>query len=401
MNLARGVREIATKQSSDVVIVSAMRTPITKARKGGLASLYPEEMLSQLLKRLLQETSVEAHHVNDVAVGTVLQSLGGQKGSAMAVKFAGFPYTTTVQTVNRQCSSSAQATSHMAAAIFSKQLDCGVAAGVESMTMDYFDTRGIPNRTSSLIANGDIQEAVDVLMPMGQTSENVSKKFKITRTDQDIFALESHTKAATAQKNGWFTEIVPIKNPTSHVVYCDDGVRPELSLERLSSLAPAFGPGGTTTAGNASQISDGASAILLMRRAKAEELGLKPIGKFVNSVVAGVPSHLMGIAPALAVPKLLALCGLQHSDIDLWELNEAFASQSLHVIRTLQLDMGKVNVNGGAIALGHPLGATGARCIATLMAAMSRLDKKLGVVSMCASTGQGYAALFVNESGAP
>ncbi|CCG81981.1 putative 3-ketoacyl-CoA thiolase [Taphrina deformans PYCC 5710] len=402
MSFTKGIKSILRRNADDVVIVSAIRTPITKAKKGGLAKSYPEELLAAIVKQTLKLTAIDPRYIEDVAVGTVLQALGGQKTSAMAIKYAGLPHTSTLHTVNRQCSSSAQAVTNIAQGIFSKQLACGLAAGVESMTMDYFETRGIPNRTSPMIASSTVQEALDVLMPMGRTSENVSQEYNISRADQDEFALASHMKAHAAQKNNWFTEIVPIEvqetaTSATTVVDRDDGVRSSLTLDKLASLPPAFGKGGLTTAGNASQISDGASAILLMSRQRASELGLKPIGKFVNSTVAGVPSNIMGIAPALAVPKLLSLTGLGKNDIDLWELNEAFASQSLHVIRQLDLDMNRINVHGGAIALGHPLGATGGRCIATLLASMARLGKELGIVSMCASTGQGYAALFVNE----
>lgn len=411
--LRKGVSNILQKLPTDVVIASALRTPVTKAVKGGLAKMYPEELLATVLKGTLEMTKIDPSQVQDVLIGAVLQKLGGQKASAMAVKHVGFPYTTTINTINRQCSSSAQAASYLASNIRAtngEALNVAIAAGVESMSMDYFPHRGIPTRVSEVLKNSDYQEAQDVLMPMGITSEIVAKEYGITREDQDAFGLLSQQKAAKAWESGHFDpEIVPVnarvfdketgevKEGEFQMITKDDGYRKGLTLEKLAKLKPAFSEDGTTTAGNASQVSDGASAVLLMTRAKAEELGIKPIGKIVHSAVAGVPSRIMGIAPAKAIPVLLNQLGLETKDIDIWELNEAFASQSLYCIRELGLDADKVNPFGGAIALGHPLGATGGRLIATLMNGLNALDKELGVVSMCASTGQGYAGLFVRE----
>lgn len=411
--LRKGVSNILQKLPTDVVIVSALRTPVTKAVKGGLAKMYPEELLATVLKGTLEKTKIDPSQVQDILIGAVLQKLGGQKASAMAVKHVGFPYTTTINTINRQCSSSAQAASYLASTIKASNgeaLNVAIAAGVESMSMDYFPHRGIPTRVSEVLKNSEHQEARDVLMPMGITSEIVAKEYGITRADQDAFGLLSQQKAAKAWESGHFdAEIVPVnarvfdketgevKEGEFQMITKDDGFRKGLTLEKLAKLKPAFSDDGTTTAGNASQVSDGASATLLMTRAKAEELGIKPIGKIVHSAVAGVPSRIMGIAPAKAIPVLLKQLGLETNDIDIWELNEAFASQSLYCIRELGLDVDKVNPFGGAIALGHPLGATGGRLIATLMNGLKSLDKELGVVSMCASTGQGYAGLFVRE----
>lgn len=224
--------------------------------------MAPEEMLSAVLKSTLELSKVEPVHVQDVVVGAVLQTLGGQKASAMAVKHAGFPVTTTTMTVNRQCSSSAQAVSQLAAQIFTQQIDCGIAAGTESMSMDYFATRGIPHRISNIFSEGPVSEAQDVLLPMGITSENVANECHISRSDQDDFALRSHQKAATAQQNGWFTEIVKVKArqveegkmPIWLDVTKDDGVRSNITLEKLAKLAPAFAENGTSTAGNSSQV---------------------------------------------------------------------------------------------------------------------------------------------------
>lgn len=410
MSLPKGLNQILQKLPTDIVIASALRTPVTKAVKGGLSKMYPEELLSSVLKSTLQKTKIDPAEVEDVLVGAVLQALGGQKASAAGVSAAGFGYKTTVNTVNRQCSSSAQAVSYIANSIRSGSISgVAIAAGVESMSMDYFPHRGIPPRLAEPFRNSEIAEVRDVLMPMGLTSENVAKEYGISRADQDAFGKSSQDKTASSWESGHFDkEVVSVEarafDKDGNVIEGewktisrDDGFRKGLTLEKLASLKPAFTEDGTTTAGNSSQVSDGASAVVLLTRAKAEELGIKPIGKFVHSAVAGVPSRVMGIAPAFAVPKLLSQVGLTIQDIDIFELNEAFASQSLHVIRELGLDMEKVNPFGGAIAIGHPLGATGGRCIATLMNGLEAKGKQVGIVSMCASTGQGYAGLFVRE----
>jgi len=416
MSLRRGLTNILEKRPTDIVIVSALRTPITKALKGGLAHTHPEELLATVLKATLDRTELPAKHVRDVLVGAVLQTLGGQKASAAAVKHVGFPPTCTVNTINRQCSSSAQAMAVLANTINSGAIDCAIAAGTESMSLDYFPHRGIPTRVSPRVGkDSPMQEARDVLMPMGVTSENVASEYGITREEQDKFAFESHRKATEAWEKGWFDdEVVPVEarqiTTTEGVntedkreeeswttVTKDDGFRKGLSVEKLGNLKPVFSSTGTTTAGNSSQISDGACATLLMTRSLADSLSLQPIGKYVFSAVMGVPSRIMGIAPAVAVPALLRLTGVDKSEVDVWELNEAFASQSVYCVRELGIDPEKVNPMGGAIALGHPLGATGGRLVATLLNNLKRRGGKIGVLSMCASTGQGYAGMVVRE----
>lgn len=301
-------KDAILKQSpDDVVIVSALRTPFTRAVKGGLSKTYPEELLAQILKATISRTGVPTDQVREVAVGAVLQQLGGQKVSAMAVKDAGFGPTTTIHTINRQCASSSQALSSVASMIKLGAYDCGIACGVESMTMDYFPHRGIPPRVAPTFRSSPIQEAKDVIVPMGITSENVASKYGITREMQDEFAVESQRKAAEAHKRGFFKhEIVPVQARTSvepepdawTEVDADDGVRAGVTMEKLAKLPPAFKEGGTTTAGSSSQVTDGASAMLVMTRRKAEELGMKPVAKFVQSVVTGVPAALMGIFPS-------------------------------------------------------------------------------------------------------
>lgn len=395
------------KKGSDIVVLSALRSPVTRCVKGGNAKMYPEELLYQILKGSVDRCSINPELIDDVLIGTVLQTLGGQKASALAVKSAGFPIKTTVNTVNRQCASSAQALSYSAGSILTGENQFAIAAGVESMTHDYFPHRGIPTRIYQPFKDEASSEAQNVLMPMGITSENVAKKFGISREDQDAFALQSHLKANKATESGHFlNEIIPIKARTNNEdeplniveVSKDDGVRGGSTLEKLASLKPVFAEDGTTTAGNSSQISDGASAVIITTRDNAKKIGVKPIARFVGSSVAGVPSDLMGIGPSAAVPQLLNRLKVDINDIDIFELNEAFASQSLYCINKLGINHDKVNPYGGAIAIGHPLGATGGRVISTLLNGLRTQNKELGVISMCTSTGQGYAALFANEA---
>ncbi|KAA8915392.1 hypothetical protein TRICI_002470 [Trichomonascus ciferrii] len=392
------LREVLKKSARDVVICGAYRTPITKANKGGLATTAPEVLLQQVIGGTVERAGVSKEAVDDVLVGAVLQTLGGHKVSALAVKSLGFPEHTTINTVNRQCASSAQAMSYVANALRSGELDVGIAAGVESMSFDYFPHRGIPTRVDDALLARASQDARDVLMPMGLTSERVAERFGVSRAAQDEFAFHSHRRAANATANGHFArEIVPVTSSEGHVVETDDGIRANISREKLAQLKPVFREDGTTTAGNSSQISDGAAAMVLTTRQRAHELGLTPVGRYVFGTVAGVTPGLMGIGPAAAIPQLLRKVGLETSDIGIWELNEAFASQSVHCVQTLGLDMEKVNPQGGAIALGHPLGATGARVVATLLNGLHAHDRELGVLSMCMSTGQGYAGLLVRE----
>lgn len=398
---------ILRKEASDIVVLAALRSPITRSVKGGLAKLSPEELLYQMVKGITREAKIPKELIDDVVVGTVLQTLGGQKASALAIKAAGFPIRTTVNTINRQCASSAQAVSYGASSIRTGENDIVLAAGVESMTHDYFPHRGIPIRINEALKNTASMEAQNVLMPMGITSENVAEKYGISRKLQDEFALQSHLKATKAAQSGHFShEIIPFKTRVSDDVSSqldtfvekDDGIRPNTTLQKLASLKPVFKDNGCTTAGNSSQISDGASAVLLTSRIKADELGIKPIARFLGSHVAGVPSDLMGIGPSAAIPNLLNRFKLDIKDVDIFELNEAFASQSIYCIEKLRLDYEKVNPYGGAIALGHPLGATGVRVLSTLLNGLRAQEKEVGIMSMCTSTGQGYAALLVNEA---
>lgn len=321
----------------------------------------------------------------------------------MALNHVGYSSKTSLYTVNRAWSSSLQAITSIADAIAIGRIDAGIGAGMESMTRNY-GSKAIPTALWPELPNSRIKDAVDCIMSMGSTSENVAERYGISRADQDAFALSSHRKASKAQSEGLFNEeIVPMelcRNPESQVsVYRDDGIRHEASIQALEKLKPVFSDKGSTTAGNSSQISDGAAATLMMRRSTAEALGLKKhiIRKWAGTKVVGVRPDEMGIGPAVAIPILLDSAGLTVADVAIWEINEAFASQALYCIRELGIDIEKVNPKGGAIALGHPLGATGARQLATLLPEMKRQGEEIGVISMCVGTGMGMSALIVSE----
>ncbi|KAG0745033.1 hypothetical protein G6F57_008551 [Rhizopus arrhizus] len=395
--------KIGVKSPEDVVIVAALRTAITRARKGGFKDTLPEEMLAGVFKGLIEQTKIDPAIVNDIAVGNVLPPGGGATNARMAALYAGFPETSSVNTLNRQCSSGLQAVVQIATAIQAGLIEVGIGAGVESMTKNYGAASLAP--TSEKIAD-NCPSAADCLLPMGITSENVAAEFKVTRAKQDEFAAASHRKAVEAQKNGLFAaEIVPLEavvydkdgNEKKVIVDRDDGVRPGTTPESLAKLKPVFDENGSTTAGNASQVSDGAAAVLLMKRKTAQKYGLPIIGKYITSAVVGVPPKIMGVGPAYAIPVAVERAGLKIEDVDIYEINEAFASQSVYSVEKLGIPFEKVNPKGGAIAFGHPLGCTGARQIATLLPELKRQNKKVGVTSMCIGTGMGMAAVFESE----
>jgi acetyl-CoA acyltransferase 1 len=395
--------KIGVKSPEDVVIVAALRTAITRARKGGFKDTLPEEMLAGVFKGLIEQTKIDPAIVNDIAVGNVLPPGGGATNARMAALYAGFPETSSVSTLNRQCSSGLQAVVQIATAIQAGLIEVGIGAGVESMTKNYGAASLAP--TSEKIAD-NCPSAADCLLPMGITSENVAAEFKVTRAKQDEFAAASHRKAVEAQKNGLFAaEIVPLEaviydkdgNEKKVIVDRDDGVRPGTTPENLAKLKPVFDENGSTTAGNASQVSDGAAAVLLMKRKTAQKYGLPIIGKYITSAVVGVPPKIMGVGPAYAIPVAVERAGLKIEDVDIYEINEAFASQSVYSVEKLGIPFEKVNPKGGAIAFGHPLGCTGARQIATLLPELKRQNKKVGVTSMCIGTGMGMAAVFESE----
>ncbi|RLN41440.1 3-ketoacyl-CoA thiolase 2, peroxisomal-like [Panicum miliaceum] len=393
--------------ADDVVIVAAYRTAICKAKRGGFKDTFAEDLLVPVLKALVDKTKLNPSEVGDIVVGTVLAP-GSQRAieCRMAALYAGFPDTVPLKTVNRQCSSGLQAVADVAAAIKAGLYDIGIAAGLESMTVNQVRLDGQVNPKVELFS-----QARDCLLPMGLTSENVAHRFGITRLEQDQAAVESHIKAAAAAAAGKFKEeIVPVHtkivDPKTGeekeiVISADDGIRAGTSLAVLSKLKPAFSKDGSTTAGNASQVSDSAGAVLLMRRDVAMKKGLPIIGVFRSFAAVGVDPAVMGIGPAVAIPAAVKAAGLQIDDIDLFEINEAFASQYVYCCKKLELDPTKVNVNGGAIALGHPLGATGARCVSTLLNEMKRRGKdcRFGVISMCIGSGMGAAAVFERGDG--
>ncbi|KAG0314428.1 3-ketoacyl-CoA thiolase with broad chain length specificity [Dissophora globulifera] len=393
--------KIGVKSPDDVVIIDAVRTPMTRGKKGGFKDTVPEDLLAAVLIAIKDRTKIDPALVDDICVGTVLQAAGGATVSRMAALYAGYPEKTSVYTTNRQCSSGLQAVVNIAAHIQAGLIDIGIGAGVESMTMGYGPS-AMAEKTSEKIAES-CQPAADCQLPMGITSENVASDFHVDRVKQDKFAAASFAKAAKAQAEGKFdSEIVPVKtiikdaegNEKEIIVSKDDGIR-NTTYETLSKLRPAFG--GLTTAGNASQVSDGAAAVLLMRRSTAERLGLPIQGKYIASAAVGCPPRIMGIGPALAIPAVCKKAGVQTKDIDVFEVNEAFASQAVYSIEKLGLDVNKVNPLGGAIAMGHPLGCTGARQIATLLPELKRQGKKLGLTTMCIGTGMGMGAIFERE----
>lgn len=417
-SLPRGLKAVLTKAPTDTVILSSLRTPICRSNKGGLKDAYPEELLAAVLKATLAANpSLDPKVIEDVAVGVVLSELGGSKAARMAMNHVGYPNTTSLYTVNRACSSSLQSISLIAAQIRTGMIGVGIGAGMESMTRNY-GSRAIPVDLWPELKNSPVKDARDCIMAMGLTSENVAKRYGVGRKEQDEYAVESHRRAAAARARGDFKdEIVPVTTRWQDVdkqgnkvgeeriitVSEDDGIRTNASIEGMAKLKPAFAADGTSTAGNSSQISDGAAATLLMSRSTATALGLQGsiMGKFVSAVTVGCRPDEMGIGPALAIPKLLNQVGLRNENVDQWEINEAFASQGIYCFRELELmkdwENGKVNPDGGAIALGHPLGATGARMTATLMHGLKKRGGEVGVVSMCVGTGMGMAGLFVRE----
>jgi acetyl-CoA acyltransferase 1 len=391
------------KADDDVVIVYAQRTAIGKSGRGSFKDTHWTDLLVPVLKSAVEKSGVNPKDIEDVQVGTVLAAGGGATQARMASLAAGIPETAALATTNRQCSSGLQAFANIAGAIKTGTIKVGIAAGVESMSTHNM-ADGIGNLNTNLTKNGGA--AADCLIPMGITSENVAAKYGLSRKEQDEFAVLSNQKAAAAQKNGLFKdEIIPITvqvkdkdgNEKTVTVSQDEGIRADTTFEGLSKLKPAFKQGGSTTAGNSSQTSDGAAVVVAMTRAEAKKRGLPILGRFLSYAVVGVPPNIMGVGPRYAIPAAVEKAGLSLGDIDQFEINEAFASQALWSVKELKIPMEKVNPLGGAIALGHPLGCTGARQIATLLHHLRRTKKRFGVVSMCIGTGQGAAGVFEAE----
>jgi acetyl-CoA acyltransferase len=386
----------------EAVIVAGARTPVGKAKKGMLAHVRPDDLGALVVKETLRRAGNYEGNIDDLIIGCAMPE--AEQGNNMARNIgalAGLPYTVPAITVNRFCSSGLQAIAYAAQGIMLGHTDTAIAGGAESMSM-------IPMMGHVVRPNIKLAEtAPQYYMGMGHTAEQVAIKYGISREDQDAFAVRSHQRAAKAIAAGKFVdEIVPVdvtirtvdndnKLVEKTIQFSqDEGVRPDTNLQTLGKLRPAFSVTGSVTAGNASQTSDGAAALLVMDREKAEALGLKPLAKFRSFAVGGVPPEIMGVGPVVAIPKAVKLAGLELSDINLFELNEAFASQSLQVIRELGLNEEIVNVNGGAIALGHPLGCTGAKLTLSLIHELKRRKEQFGVVTMCIGGGMGAAGVF-------
>lgn len=394
--LQKGTKNILQKHANDIVFLSSLRSPVTKSYKGGFKDAYDHELLAHVLRATLAAVpNLDPKKIEDIQIGTVLSELGGSKAGRMAALHVGVADTTSFQTVNRACSSGLAAITGVANAIATGEINVGIGGGMESMTRNY-GSRAIPTQLWQDLKDSPVKDARECIMSMGITAENVSERYGVSRNEMDEFAVSSHLKAAKAQKEGLFDkEIVPVEtrwiaepehpeNVETKTISKDDGIRATSTIEKLSTMKPAFKADGSTTAGNSSQISDGAAAALMMRRSTAAELGLTShiIGKWAGTQVIGCRPDEMGIGPALAIPKLLAHTEVAKEDIGIWEINEAFASQAVYCVKTLGIDQSKVNPKGGAIALGHPLGATGARQLATLLPEMERQGKEMGVVSM-------------------
>lgn len=386
---------------NEAVIVAGARTPVGKAHKGSFAHTRPDDLGAIAVKETLRRSGYEGD-IDDIIIGCAIpEAEQGLNVARQIGALAGLPESTPAITINRYCSSGLQSIAYAAERIMVGHAEAIIAGGTESMSLVPMGGHVVkPNRKL-------VESAPAYYMGMGHTAEEVARRYGITREEQDAFALRSHQRAAKAIDEGKFAEeIVPVEvvkrwvddNNKVHeetvTVAQDEGVRRDTSMEALAKLKPVFHREGTVTAGNSSQTSDGAAAVLVMNREKAEAEGLKPLAKFRSFAVAGVPPEIMGIGPVKAVPKALKLAGLSLEDIGVIELNEAFASQSIQVIRELGLDEEIVNINGGAIALGHPLGCTGAKLTLTCIYEMKRRGAQFGLVTMCIGGGMGAAGVF-------
>ncbi|MDQ6705060.1 MAG: acetyl-CoA C-acyltransferase [Acidobacteriota bacterium] len=388
----------------DALIIDCLRTPIGKAPRGTLRHARPDDLAADVIEKLLARyPQVPASEIEDVILGCAMpEAESGNNMARNAALRAGLPNSVTGVTINRFCSSGLQSIAMAADRIRSGGAHIMIAGGSESMSL-------IPRGGNKLAPNPwFVDHRPEIYMNMGLTAEQLRQRYSISREEQDAFSLRSHQNALKAQAEGKFDdELVPVavettvvangtsKPKTTRATFAkDEGPRPDTSLEGLAKLKPVFHANGTVTAGNSSQMSDGAAVALVMSGSKAKELGLKPMARFISFATGGVPPEIMGIGPVVAIPKALALAGLKLDDIDVIELNEAFAVQALAVMREAGIDPGKVNLNGGAIALGHPLGCTGAKLTATILREMRRRGSRYGMVTMCVGGGQGAAGIF-------
>jgi acetyl-CoA acyltransferase len=381
----------------DVAIVAGVRTPFARAAKGGLKDTRPDTMAQLVIEEAVKRSGVDKAEIGDVILGCAMpEAEQGMNVARVAALAAGLPVDVPAMTVNRFCSSGVQSIALVADRIATGAYEVGVAGGVETMSM-------IPMGGNKPSMNPDVVEKIPaVYTPMGVTAENVARRFGVARKDQDEFALRSHQRAVAAQQSGKLdAEILPIKTSaydgdgklSEITVARDEYPRADTTLEKLATLKPAFDPTGSVTAGNSSPLTDGAGAVVVTSAERAKALGVKPLGWFRAFAVAGVPPDIMGIGPVPAVRKVLQLAGVKIDQIDLFELNEAFAAQSLYCARELGVDPEKLNVNGGAIALGHPLGVSGTRLTLTVLHELARRGGRYGIVTMCIGGGMGAAAL--------
>jgi acetyl-CoA acyltransferase len=382
----------------EVVVCAAVRSAVGKSGRGSLKDTRPDELLGQVMAGVLARLpGLDPKRIDDVVIGTAMpEAEQGMNVARIGSFIAGIPDSVPAITINRFCSSGLQALAQGAASIAAGWQDVVLAGGIESMSQVAMGGQK-PSPHPGLM-----ETRPEAYTPMGITAEIVADRFSVSRADQDSFAVSSHRKALDAINSGKFVdEIVPIKTRVSvdgvwkDITFAtDEGPRADTSMEGLTKLRPAFKQGGTVTAGNSSQTSDGAAAVVIASREAAESMGLPILAVLRAYQVAGVPPEIMGIGPVAAIPKALAMAGLTVNDIDLYEINEAFAAQAVYCVRELGIDPARVNVNGGAIALGHPLGCTGAKLTATLLAEMARRGSRYGVVSMCIGGGMGAAAVF-------
>lgn len=391
--------------NQSVYIVAAKRSPITKGKRGGFANKRPDDLLAEVLKKTIDDTKINPEDIGDIVIGCAMpEAEQGMNVARISTLLAGVPDSVPAFTVNRYCSSGLQSIAIAANEIANGNIEVAVAGGVESMSM-------IPMGGNNISFSSDVfakDENIAIAYGMGLTAEHVAKKWNISRTLQDEFALASHQKALNAiNQRNFKDEIIPIEvhhrkpniednSVVDHkiIIDTDEGPRRDTSLEALKKLNPVFAKDGSVTAGNSSQVSDGAAIVILVSETYLKQHNLTPLGKFIGFAVAGVPPKIMGIGPIKAIPKVLQQTGLNINNIDWIELNEAFAAQSLAVINELQLDQTKTNPCGGAIALGHPLGATGTILTVKALHGLRRIGKKYGMITMCIGTGMGAAGII-------
>ena len=379
-------------------IIDGIRTPITKAFKGGLSKFGPEILLSELFTKIIERNSFLSENpklIDEIIIGNALQDIGGFVNSRAAEYISGIPKTVPLYTVNRLCNSGLQAIINANNSIISGDGNIYIAGGVESMSFNSFKKMLDKKLLSDDIINLENEQIKNILTPMGITNENICKKYNISRKEQDLFSYNSHIKASRA-KSKLKNEIISIKNYDK-----DDCIRENISLESLSKLKPCFVKNGSVTAGNSSPLSDGAALCLLVSKSIIKKYNIKKdriLGRITGYVSVGIPPEIMGIGPSVAIPLLMKKEGLKIDDIDLFEINEAFAGQAIYCIKKLKIPENKVNIHGGAIAIGHPLGCSGARLVIAMLNQLKLYNKKKGIVSMCVGTGMGCAALIERDT---